>query len=287
MPPNGHVFAATAQNFAQLVLENSRKGLVLVDFWSPRVGPSLRQREILQRLTEQLSGCFLLATVNTDEEKGLAREYAVCSLPSFKLFRNGRVVEEVRGVQPEADYRSIVDKHLAGGAGGVQKTALQAWGQGRLEQALQLLAAGVMQEPENPRLPLLMAKLLMRQERYGDAHELLAALPEPVKDDAEIVRLTAHLDFIVTAARSPSVQDLNQAIERDPADLENRYRLAAVCLVGDDPDMAMEHLLEIQRRQADYRAGAARKGLLALLDTLPPDDGRVRRVRSVLFNLAH
>ncbi len=287
MPSTGHALTATAQNFTQLVLENSRKGLVLVDFWSPRVGPCLRQREMLQHLSEQLNGRFLLTTVNTDEENGLAREYAVRSLPSIKLFRDGRVVEEVRGVQSEADYHCIVDKHLAGGCGGVRKTALQAWGRGRREQALQLLAAGVMQEPENPRLPLLMAKLLMRQERYGDALELLAALPEPVKDDTEIVRLTAHLDFIVTAARSPSVQDLNQAIERDPADLENHYRLAAVCLVGDDPDMAMEHLLEIHRRQADYRAGAARKGLLALLDTLPPDDGRARGVRSALFNLSH
>ncbi len=287
MPSHGHAFAATAKNFAQLVLENSKKGLVLVDFWSPKAGPSRRQRDMLLRLSEQLGGRFLLATVNTDEEKGLARDYGVRSLPSFKLFRNGRVIEEVRGVQTEADYRGIVEKHLAGGAGGVQKAAMQAWSEGHRDRALQLLAEGVMQEPENPRLPLLMAKLLMQQERYGDAHELLAALPEPVKGDEEIVRLTAHLDFIVTAAHAPSAQELGRAVENNPGDLDSRYRLAAVCLVGDELDLAMEHLLAIQRLQADYREGAARRGLLALLDTLPPDDERVRSMRSALFNLAH
>lgn len=286
MPATGYVFEATAQNFPQLVLENSRKGLVLVDFWSPRAGPSLRQREVLLRLAEQLGGRFLLVTVNTDEEKSLARDYAVHSLPSFKLFRHGRVVEEVRGMQPEADYRGIVEKHLAVG-GGVQKAALQAWQAGRRDHALQLLAEGAMQEPEDPAIPLLMAKLLMQQERYVDAHELLSALPDALRQNQEIERLTAHLDFVVTAAAVDDPEQLAQAVEAAPDEPDDRYRLAAVSLVRDDIDTALAQLLELHRRQPDYRQGAARRGLLVLLDTLPADDERVRAARSALFNLAH
>lgn len=74
MGSNVQIFAATRENFDQLVVQNSRRGLVLVDFWSPKAGPSLRQRQMLTRLTGQLGGRVLLATVNTDEQKQPARD---------------------------------------------------------------------------------------------------------------------------------------------------------------------------------------------------------------------
>ena len=74
----------------------------MVDFWAPWVGPSLRQREMLSKLATSYDGRFLLVTVNTDEQKAIAGRFAVKSLPSFKLFRGGKVVETLHGVQPEA-----------------------------------------------------------------------------------------------------------------------------------------------------------------------------------------
>jgi putative thioredoxin len=47
MPEEVYAYAGTAENFDTLVLENSRKGPVLVDFWAPWAGPSLRQGELL------------------------------------------------------------------------------------------------------------------------------------------------------------------------------------------------------------------------------------------------
>ena len=70
------IFEGTELNFDQLVLQNSRKGLVLVDFWAPWVGPSMRQREMLSKLASSYNGRFLLVTVNTDEQKAIASRFA-------------------------------------------------------------------------------------------------------------------------------------------------------------------------------------------------------------------
>lgn len=287
MAGNGFIFAATGANFDRLVLQNSRRGLVLVDFWSPRAGPSLRQRQLLERLAETLAGRFLLITVNTDEERRLARDYGVRSLPSFKLFRNGRVVEEVRGMQPEADYRKIVERHLGAAGSAVQRAALVAWRSGARDKAIGILAEGAMADPADAGLPLLMAKLLVQSGRHGDAREVLAALPPPACDDPEIVRLGVRLDFLVIAADAPDAKELEAQLAQQPDAHADRYRLAAVLAGRDDYEGAMEQLMTIQRRAPDFRNGQARKGLLTLFEMLDTGDERVKRFRAELFNPSH
>ena len=199
MPEEVYAFAGTAENFDTLVLENSRKGPVLVDFWAPWAGPSLRQGELLRRLARDYGGRFLLVSLDTGREKRIAERYGVKTLPSCKLFRNGGVVEEVHGMQTEGDYRRLVERHLRPLADRAQAAALTAWDAGDQDRAIQVLAEAAMAEPENPSVPLLLAKLLIRQGRHADAQAVLAALPKELRQAGEIRRLHAHPGY-----RSPA-----------------------------------------------------------------------------------
>ena len=190
---------ATQENFSRLVLENSRKGLVLVDIWAEWAGPSLRQRELLLRLAREYAGRFLLVTVNTDKEKYIARELGVKSLPSCKLFRNGKPIDQVHGMQTEADYRELIERHIVPLADKVQAVALKAWQAGEQDKAIQVLAEGAVTDPENAAIPLLLAKLLIQSERHTDAHAVLAALPGTMREQLEILKLYTHLELFVAA----------------------------------------------------------------------------------------
>ncbi len=281
------IYAATRENFTRLVLENSRRGLVLVDFWAPWVGPSLRQREMLVALAEEYRGRFLLVTVNTDEQKQIAGDYGVRSLPLCKLFRHGRVVETLHGVQPRADYREAVERHLGTPASPAQQAALRAWSQGEPEQALQILAQAAIEAPDDLELPLLMSKLLVQLERIDDAHALLSALPPEGRDQPRVARMLSHLEFLLTAAEAPPREEVEQALERDPEDLQARYQLAARALLADEFETAMQQLIEILRRDLGFRQGAARRGLQAVFDSLEKDDPRVKPYRAEFFRLAY
>ena len=262
MSSSRYILEGTTENFDRLVIDNSRKGLVLVDFWAPWAGPSLRQREILCDLARRYEGRFLLVAVNTDEQKPLAERFGVRSLPSFKLFRHGQLVEEYHGVQPEADYPRIIEQQIARQLDPVSARAVAAWQAGEPERALQLLAEAAVDDPQNLAYPALMGKILMREGREEDAHTLLSALPE-------------------AAQVQPQVSGLLD----DPEDAPARYQLAASLLMADHLEEALEQLLYLTRHHSDYRQDIARKGMRAVLERLDGEDPRVARYRRELYRL--
>lgn len=285
MPATDYIREGTAENFPTLVLENSGKGLVVVDFWAPWVGPSLRQQAMLTDVVEALPGRFLLVTVNTDEQKSIAAAYGVKSLPACKLFRHGRVVEELYGVQPEADYRRIVERHL-GSTDPARRDALAAWQAGESDRAVQMLAEAAMANPADPSVPELLAKLLTQAGRHADALDVLRALPPELRGHDGLQRLRSHLELVVAAQDAPPADDLARRLERNADDTETRFRLAAVRLLADDPEAAIRHLLAIVRHDPGWRDGLARQALLAVFDTLGVGSDLVRRARAELGAVA-
>lgn len=285
MTQPAYILEGTTDNFDRLVLENSKRGLVLVDFWAPWVGPSLRQREILIDLAERYAGRFLLVSVNTDDQKRLAERFGVRSLPAFKLFHHGELVAEYHGVQPEADYPRIVEAYVEKQLDETSRQAIAAWQAGDPDRALQLLAEAAIDAPDNLAYPALMTKILMRQARYRDAHALLTALPAAARDAVEIRNLLAHLDFIVTAEDAGPREALQARLADEPDDPALRYRLAAVTLLGDDMQGALDLLLQLVRSHPGWRDGIARKGMRAVLDRLDPNDAQVARYRRELYRL--
>jgi putative thioredoxin len=287
MTHSPYVFDATAENFPTLVLENSDKGPVLVNYWSPRAGPCLMLMPRLVRLATEFGGRFLLVMLNTDEFGRLAREHGVNSLPTVKLFRHGNVVDTLHGAESEAKLRGFISKHVAREANGKYAAALQAYQRGDLDQAVTQAAEAALAAPDNPRLAIDLVKLLMLQQRYSQADELMKSLPQEVRQHPEIRDLSIHVGFIRTAGDAPPVPTLERAIADNPDDLEARYRLCAIKMTQDDYTAAMEQLLEIVHRGHGFRDQAGRNGLLAIFSLLGEEDERVQRYRALLDQTLH
>jgi putative thioredoxin len=287
MANSPYVFDASAENFQRLVLENSAKGPVLVNYWSPRAGPCLMLMPRLVRLATEFGGRFLLVMLNTDELGRLAREHGVVSLPTVTVYRHGRVMDTLHGAESEDVLRVFIQKQLRDSADTQMRVALAAHASGDTENAVRLAAEAALANPQDPRIPLDLAKLLVLQERYAQADDLLQALPPETRDRPEIRRFGAHVAFLRIAREAPPEDELLRAIESDPDDLEARFQLGAVRLVADDYDAAVQQLLEIIRRNSAFRRNAARDGLLALFELLGDQDERVARYRALLRETVH
>lgn len=274
---------ATADSFGRLVLENSEKGPVLVNYWAPNADPCLA----LKRVTEEFGGCFLLVRLNADEYATLARAHGVHSLPTVTVYRHGRAVDTLHGAESETALREFIGRHIPRATTAAHTLALDAFREGDIDRAVLLAAQALLANPKDPQIPLDLAKFLMLAGRFDEADELLRCLPPAARENRELRTLAAHLGFIRVARRAPPVRTLEDAVRIDPSDLDSRYQLAAAKVVRDDHEGAMAELLEILRRDPTFRDGTGRDGLLAIFEMLGDNDERVARYRPLLFDARH
>ena len=94
----------TDQNFAEEI--EKFPGIALVDFWAVWCGPCQVMSPLVEELAEKYAGNphIKIAQLNTDENQETSAKHSVLSIPSFKFFTAGKVVDPradtIIGVNP-------------------------------------------------------------------------------------------------------------------------------------------------------------------------------------------
>lgn len=287
MSESAQVFEVNAANFQQLVIDNSRRVPVLVDFWADWCAPCKMQLPVLLKLADDYQGKFILAKVNTDVEGELAAQHGIRSLPTLRLYRNGEVVEEILGAQPEATLRALIDPYIERESDRTLAAALEAAARGDSAQALSLLQSVVEADPGNTRAAIEYARLCLASGRLDTAESLIQGLPADVRETAQGKALAALLEFARSVESAPDADSLRQRLDQDPGQSALRYQLAARQVLAGRYDEALETLLELLRRDRAYGDGAAQRAMLGVFGLLGDDDERVARYRRQMFALLH
>ena len=86
--------------------------LYLVDFWASWCGPCQMVSPVIDSLEEEYEGKIKVGKVNVDEQAELAAEYAIVSIPTVMLFKDGKVMETLIGVRSKDDYCEVLDDYI-------------------------------------------------------------------------------------------------------------------------------------------------------------------------------
>ena len=101
----------TSANFDQEVINSATP--VLVDFWAPWCGPCKIMGPVVEELAAEYAGKGVkIAKVNVDDHGDVAQRFNVMSIPTFKIFKGGKVVDEFLGVQPKDAVKARIEKAM-------------------------------------------------------------------------------------------------------------------------------------------------------------------------------
>ena len=95
----------TNQNFESEVLKSDK--MVLVDFYANWCGPCQMIAPILSEIAEEHSGKLKVGKINVDEERELASQYQVSSIPTLLLFKEGKIVKALVGFRSKSEIRAF------------------------------------------------------------------------------------------------------------------------------------------------------------------------------------
>lgn len=101
----------TDANFKAEVL--GAKEPVLVDFWASWCGPCQMMGPIVEELAHEYEGkAVKIGKCNVDENNDVASLYGVMSIPTFLMFKNGEVIDQVTGGVQKEKLKEMIDKNL-------------------------------------------------------------------------------------------------------------------------------------------------------------------------------
>ena len=101
------IVTLTAENFNDEVLNTNQT--VLIDFWASWCGPCKMLSPIIDELAQEVSSDVKICKLNVDDERELAMEFQVRSIPTLVIIRDGKVVTTSVGVKSKAEILSMLN----------------------------------------------------------------------------------------------------------------------------------------------------------------------------------
>jgi putative thioredoxin len=290
--PSGDLIKdTTTATFRQDVLAESMKQPVLVDFWAPWCGPCKQLTPVLEKAVKAAGGKVKLVKMNIDEHPQIAGQLGVQSIPAVFAFQRGQPVDGFMGALPEGQVKGFIER-LVGPLGPSAAEDLLAEAAALAEEgdaagAAELYAAVLSQDPENTTALAALAKIHVELGDVEGAKRFLAMAPAAKANDAAIAGARAAIELAEQAASLGDLAELQRRVEGDPKDHQARFDLALALNARGRREDAMNHLLEIVRRDRNWNEDGARKQLVQFFEAWGPMDemtiaGR-RRLSSVLF----
>ncbi len=288
---DGLIKETTTQTFVKDVIEESKRQPVLIDFWAPWCGPCKQLTPTLEKAVKAAKGKVKLVKMNIDEHPAIPGQMGIQSIPAVIAFVNGQPADGFMGALPESQVMAFLERltkeKIGGGDADLLKAAEQALADKDYAGAAEIYAQVLAEDGAS--IPALagLARSYVATGAIEQAKQTLAMVPESKGGDTAVAAARAAIELAEQSQSLGPINELEQKVAADPKDHQSRFDLALALNANGSREAAVDHLMEIVKRDRKWNEDGARKQLVQFFDARGPADeatiaGR-KRLSSVLF----
>ena len=279
------------ENFGADVIEKSERVPVIVDFWAPWCGPCKQLGPLLERLVSEYGGKISLVKINVDENKELAAQMRVQSIPMVVAFKEGRPVDGFSGALPESQLRQFFEKLTGSEGSPIDQALVQAselFASGAFDHSQEIYLQILAQDPQNVAAHAGVARSMMELGDVEKANSYIHELDDAIFESEEIQSIKTAIELANVKSDSGEIEKLRNLFLNHPENPQNGIDLAAALYGSGTAEEAVEILIELVKNHKNWGDDAAKKQLLKIFEALGHSDpitieGR-RKLSAVLFS---
>ena len=284
------------------VVTPSMERLVILDFWAEWCGPCKQLTPILEKVAaEYADRGVILAKVNVDENKFIAAQFQVRSIPTVYAMFQGQPVADLSPARTEPQLRQMLDQLLeklpivVGDAAPdpleqlapLVEEAEMLLAQSEAEQAYGVFAEVLSVLPEHPAALSGLIRALTALGRQDEGQAIFDSLSEELRSDPVLEKAGSVLSIAAAAVPPEELAGLKASVAAAPDDHALRLELANALMAAGERDGAAEALLHIIAANREWNDGAAKARLLEIFVLIGLEDPWVaatrRKLSAVLF----
>jgi putative thioredoxin len=277
-------------NFGTDVIEPSMEVPIIVDFWAPWCGPCKQLGPLLEKLVTQAGGLVRMVKINVDENKELAGQLRIQSIPAVFAFKDGQPADGFVGAQTERQIKDFIGR-LIGDAKTPLDAALEqaktAMEEGNIDAAGAIYMDVMRQDPENTEAISGLIRCSVAIGKLEHAQEIITQLDDKIKIAPEVAAAISALELAQQSDASGDTADLRQKVDADPGDHQSRFDLAMALYGAQQNEEALRELLELFRRDRAWDDEAARKQMIKIFEALGHDHPTTMEIRKELTALIY
>tara|TARA_R110001632_G_scaffold50573_1_gene126396 strand:- start:306 stop:1151 length:846 start_codon:yes stop_codon:yes gene_type:complete len=276
--------AITLENFQQVILEESKTKLVLVDFWAQQIPESVELRDKLAIALTNVGDTILYATVDCETQGQIAQQFGIQGLPTAILVQDSQPLDGLTGPQTDESISEFLAKYLPKEQDTLLAQANELVAANKIAEALPVISQAYQLDNERADIKLVLANVYIQTGKVEEAEVLLNSI-KMIDQNSDYKSLVAKLELANQAADSPEIQALEQQLQNDPDNIELQQKLAAQYSQVNRNDEALSILfLLVQKDGADM---TSKDLLLDVLKSLPDGDALATKYRRKLYTLMY